>query len=65
MQIKNRIQMLEKAIVDAGVTTNLDIGLPESLAEEQDVEPTKIRSLSTPSCETNLFLGLETWVSSP
>jgi hypothetical protein len=70
MQIKNRIQMLEKAIIDSGVAAGLDLGLSKSTAIENDGESSRSHSFSTPSSETDLSLGLDlqnltSWTGDP
>ncbi len=38
MQIKNRIQMLEKAIIDSGVATDFDLGRTKPTTTGGDVD---------------------------
>ena len=51
--------MLEKAIIDSGVATGLDIGLSETTAAENDGESPGCQSFSTPASDLDASLGLD------
>jgi hypothetical protein len=59
MQIKNRIEMLEKAIIDSGVVTGVDLGLSKSIATETDGPTSDINSFSTPDSQGDLAHDFE------
>ena len=59
MQIKNRIQLLEKAIIDSGVALAIDLGLPKPTTSGKDGESSGSQSFSTPTSEPDLSLGLD------
>ena len=59
MQIKNRIQMLEKAIIDSGVATGLDFGLSSTTTAENDAESSGRQSFSTPASGLDTTLDLD------
>lgn len=49
--MKNRIQMLEKAIIDSGVATRLDLGISRPTATENDGASSESQSFFTPSSD--------------
>jgi hypothetical protein len=59
MQIKNRIQMLENAIIDSGVATGLDLGLSKTTTAENDGESPGRQSFSTPASDLDAALDLD------